>query len=109
VLLTAACLLRPGETYDSPRVRAEAGPWAMVALHALYEGVQRPEAAPAPIREVFAAYKEYADRRFVNNPRYYLELHDGQSPRRIYPDRIGRRAVRPRIQRQNNRALVNPS
>jgi alkanesulfonate monooxygenase SsuD/methylene tetrahydromethanopterin reductase-like flavin-dependent oxidoreductase (luciferase family) len=77
MLLTTACLLRPGETYDSPRVRAEAGPWAAVALHALYEGVQRPEAAPAPIREVFAAYKEYADRRFAGNPRYYLELHDG--------------------------------
>ena len=35
MLLTAACLLEPGENYDSPRVRAEAGPWAMVALHAL--------------------------------------------------------------------------
>ncbi len=77
MLLTTACLLRPGETYDSPRVRAEAGPWATVALHALYEGLQRLEAAPAPIRAVFAAYKEYADRRFANNPRYYLELHDG--------------------------------
>lgn len=77
VLLTTACVLRPGETYDSPRARSEAGPWAMVALHALYEGVQRVEAAPAPIRAVFAAYKEYADRRFANNPEYYQELHDG--------------------------------
>ncbi len=76
-LLTTACLLRPGETCDSPRVRAEAGPWAMVALHALYEGVQRAEAAPAPIRAVFSAYKEYADRRFGNDPQYYLSLHDG--------------------------------
>ena len=77
MLLTAACILRPGETHDSPRVRAEAGPWAMVALHALYEGVQKAEAAPAPIRAEFAAYKEYADRRFANDPRYYLALHDG--------------------------------
>jgi 5,10-methylenetetrahydromethanopterin reductase len=77
MLLTTVCLLRPGETFDSPRVRAEAGPWAMVALHALYEGLQNPDAAPAPIREVFAAYKEYADRRFANDPNYYLELHDG--------------------------------
>jgi 5,10-methylenetetrahydromethanopterin reductase len=77
MLLTSACLLRRGETYDSQRVRAEAGPWAMVALHALYESVDTADAAPAPIRETFAAYKEYADRRFANNPAYYMELHDG--------------------------------
>jgi hypothetical protein len=77
MLLTSACLLAPGEDYDSPRVRAEAGPWAMVALHALYESVKNPDAAPAPIRATFAAYKEYADRRLANNPAYYMELHDG--------------------------------
>jgi 5,10-methylenetetrahydromethanopterin reductase len=77
MLLTAARLLEPGESYDSPRVRAEAGPWAMVALHALYESVKRADAAPAPIRTTFAAYKEYADRRFENHPAYYMDLHDG--------------------------------
>ena len=77
MLLTAACLLAPGESYDSPRVRAEAGPWAMVALHALYESVKSVDGAPAPIRATFAAYKEYADRRLANNPAYYMELHDG--------------------------------
>jgi alkanesulfonate monooxygenase SsuD/methylene tetrahydromethanopterin reductase-like flavin-dependent oxidoreductase (luciferase family) len=77
MLLTAACLLEPGENYESPRVRAEAGPWAMVALHALYESVKSADAAPAPIRTTFAAYKEYADRRFANNRTYYMELHDG--------------------------------
>jgi 5,10-methylenetetrahydromethanopterin reductase len=77
MLLTAACLLAPGESYHSPRVRAEAGPWAMVALHALYESVKSADGAPAPIRATFAAYKEYADRRFANNPAYYMELHDG--------------------------------
>jgi alkanesulfonate monooxygenase SsuD/methylene tetrahydromethanopterin reductase-like flavin-dependent oxidoreductase (luciferase family) len=40
MLLTAACLLEPGESHESPRVRAQAGPWAMVALHALYESVK---------------------------------------------------------------------
>jgi 5,10-methylenetetrahydromethanopterin reductase len=77
MLLTAACLLRPGEDYDSPRVRTEAGPWAMVALHALYESVKSAEAAPAAIRATFAAYKEYADHRLANNPAYYMKLHDG--------------------------------
>jgi alkanesulfonate monooxygenase SsuD/methylene tetrahydromethanopterin reductase-like flavin-dependent oxidoreductase (luciferase family) len=77
MLLTAACLLEPGENYDSPRVRAEAGPWAMVALHALYENVKSADAAPAAIRATFAVYKEYADRRFAYNPAYYMDLHDG--------------------------------
>jgi alkanesulfonate monooxygenase SsuD/methylene tetrahydromethanopterin reductase-like flavin-dependent oxidoreductase (luciferase family) len=76
-LLTAASLLAPGESYDAPRVRAEVGPWAMVALHALYESVERVEDAPAPIHATFAAYKEYADRRFAKNATYYTELHDG--------------------------------
>jgi alkanesulfonate monooxygenase SsuD/methylene tetrahydromethanopterin reductase-like flavin-dependent oxidoreductase (luciferase family) len=49
----------------------------MVALHALYESVKSVDDAPAPIRATFAAYKEYADRRFANNPAYYIELHDG--------------------------------
>jgi alkanesulfonate monooxygenase SsuD/methylene tetrahydromethanopterin reductase-like flavin-dependent oxidoreductase (luciferase family) len=76
-LLTAACLLAPGESYDSPRVRAETGPWAMVVLHALYESVKSEDGAPAPIRATFAAYKEYADRRLANDPAYYMKLHDG--------------------------------
>jgi hypothetical protein len=54
MLLTAACLLEPGESHDSPRVRAQAGPWAMVALHALYESVKTVDDAPAPIRATFA-------------------------------------------------------
>jgi 5,10-methylenetetrahydromethanopterin reductase len=77
MLLTVACLLRPGEDYDWPRVRTEAGPWAMVALHALYESVKSADAAPAAIRATFAAYKEYTDRRLADNPAYYMELHDG--------------------------------
>ncbi|MCS6927299.1 MAG: LLM class flavin-dependent oxidoreductase, partial [Candidatus Binatia bacterium] len=77
-LLTSACLLRPGEGYDSPRVRAEAGPWVMVALHALYERVQAPAAAPEPIRPLLAAYQAFCDqRRRQSGDRYYLDLHDG--------------------------------
>ena len=49
----------------------------MVALHALYESVSNADQAPPPIRATFAAYKEYADRRFANHPAYYLKLHDG--------------------------------
>ena len=94
MLLTAACLLEAGESCDSPRVRAEAGPWAMVALHALYESVKSVDEAPAPIRGVFAAYKEYADRRLANNPAYYMELHDGHG---IYMQPEEERFVTPEL------------
>lgn len=77
-LLTTACLLRPGESYESPRVKAHAGPWAMLAMHALYERVQSPAAAPEAIRPIFAEYQSYIDhqRRRLGD-RYYLHLHDG--------------------------------
>jgi alkanesulfonate monooxygenase SsuD/methylene tetrahydromethanopterin reductase-like flavin-dependent oxidoreductase (luciferase family) len=94
MLLTAACLLQPGETYDSPRVKAEAGPWAMVALHALYESVKSADDAPAPIRATFAAYKKYADRRLANNPAYYMELHDGHG---LYTQAQEERFVTPEL------------
>jgi alkanesulfonate monooxygenase SsuD/methylene tetrahydromethanopterin reductase-like flavin-dependent oxidoreductase (luciferase family) len=94
MLLTAACLLEAGESCDSPRVRAEAGPWAMVALHALYESVKSVDEAPVPIRGVFAAYKEYADRRLANNPAYYMELHDGHG---IYMQPEEERFVTPEL------------
>ncbi len=77
-LLTTACLLRPGEGYDSPRVKAEAGPWVTLALHALYERVQNPTAAPAPIRPLLSAYAGFFDQqRQRAGERYHLELHDG--------------------------------
>lgn len=77
-LLTTACLLRPGEGYDAPRVKAEAGPWVMVALHALYERVQDPAAAPEPVRPVFAEYQAFCERRRrQGGERYHLDLHDG--------------------------------
>jgi 5,10-methylenetetrahydromethanopterin reductase len=77
VLLTTASILGPGESADSPRVRAEVGPWTMVALHALYEGVTSVEMAPAAIRPVFEEYKAYMDDRMGGDSRYYLQLHDG--------------------------------
>jgi 5,10-methylenetetrahydromethanopterin reductase len=77
-LSTTACLLRPGEGYDSPRVRAAAGPWAMVALHALYERVQNPAAMPESLRPLFTEYQPFIDQqRQRAGERYYLELHDG--------------------------------
>jgi alkanesulfonate monooxygenase SsuD/methylene tetrahydromethanopterin reductase-like flavin-dependent oxidoreductase (luciferase family) len=77
-LLTTTCLLRPGESYDSPRVKAQTGPWATLAMHALYERVQQPTAAPEAIRQVFTEYAAYIDaKRRQLGDRYYLQLHDG--------------------------------
>jgi 5,10-methylenetetrahydromethanopterin reductase len=77
VLLTAAALMRPGESYDSPRIRTAAGPWTTVALHSLYEGVTSIEQAPSALRPIFREYKAYMDDRMRGDQRYYLTLHDG--------------------------------
>jgi 5,10-methylenetetrahydromethanopterin reductase len=77
MLLTTAALMRPGESYDSARIRTAAGPWATVALHSLYEGVTGIEQAPASLRPIFSEYKAYMDDRMRGDDRYYLTLHDG--------------------------------
>jgi alkanesulfonate monooxygenase SsuD/methylene tetrahydromethanopterin reductase-like flavin-dependent oxidoreductase (luciferase family) len=77
MLLTTAALMRPGESYDSPRIRTAAGAWTTVALHSLYEGVTSIEQAPAPLRPIFQEYKAYMDDRMLGDERYYLTLHDG--------------------------------
>ncbi|MBM4258789.1 MAG: LLM class flavin-dependent oxidoreductase [Deltaproteobacteria bacterium] len=77
-LLTTSCLLRAGEGYDSPRVKMAAGPWAMLAMHALYERVQNPTAAPDAIRPIFSHYQTFIDEQKRRlGDRYYLTLHDG--------------------------------
>ena len=77
-MLTTACLLRAGEGYDSPRVKASAGPWALMAMHALYERVQNPSAAPTAIQPIFAQYQTFIDEQKRRlGDRYYLSLHDG--------------------------------
>jgi 5,10-methylenetetrahydromethanopterin reductase len=76
-LLTAAPLMRPGESYDSPRIRTIAGPWTTVALHSLYEGVTSLEQAPSVLRPIFKEYKAYMDDRLHGDESYYLKLHEG--------------------------------
>jgi 5,10-methylenetetrahydromethanopterin reductase len=72
---TLGCVLRDGEPYDSPRVKAQAGPLAAVMLHALVErrlpGGLGPEIDPllAKYRKIYETY-EPADAR-------YLTLHRG--------------------------------
>jgi alkanesulfonate monooxygenase SsuD/methylene tetrahydromethanopterin reductase-like flavin-dependent oxidoreductase (luciferase family) len=49
-----------------------------MVMHALYERVQNPAAAPEALRAVFAEYAAFVDQqRQRAGARYYLELHDG--------------------------------
>jgi alkanesulfonate monooxygenase SsuD/methylene tetrahydromethanopterin reductase-like flavin-dependent oxidoreductase (luciferase family) len=77
VVLTGVALMRPGESYDSPRLKSAAGAWSTVALHSLYEGVTSIEQAPASLRPIFKEYKTYMDDRMRGDESYYLTLHEG--------------------------------
>ena len=77
----AGCILKEGEAYDSPRVKAIAGPHATVALHSLVEQDEYREGwrtlppALEPIvkryREVYESYKP-EDARYLTNHRGHL-------------------------------------
>jgi len=78
---TGGCVLKDGEAFDSPRVRAQAGPHATIALHNLVEveefgnmgrSVPR-ELAPLleRYREIYRTY-EPADARYLQNHRGHL-------------------------------------
>jgi len=73
--LNLGCVLAPGEAHDSPRARAQAGPWPAIAWHWLVEDGDKAHIPPglesliAAYREIYAGY-EPADAR-------YMRLHDG--------------------------------
>lgn len=73
--LNLGCVLEPGEGYDSPRARAQAGPWPAIAWHWLVEDGAKANIPPGmePLinayREIYETY-EPADAR-------YMTLHDG--------------------------------
>ncbi|HEX3990529.1 MAG TPA: LLM class flavin-dependent oxidoreductase, partial [Acetobacteraceae bacterium] len=74
------CLLRDGETLDSPRVRAEAGPRAAVLLHRAadvdMEGWLNTSPVPDSVKAVLQGYVEAA-RRFEPADARYLMNHTG--------------------------------
>ena len=73
------CVLQPGETADSPRALAQAGPRAAVLLHRAadldMEGWQNTSEVPPSVAESVAGYLELArgfqppDARYLNNHR----------------------------------------
>ena len=74
------CLLRDGETLDSPRVRAEAGPRAAVLLHRAadvdMEGWLNTSPMPDSVKDVLQGYIEAA-RKFEPADARYLLNHTG--------------------------------
>jgi 5,10-methylenetetrahydromethanopterin reductase len=74
------CILREGETLDSPRVRAETGPRAAVLLHRAadldMEGWINTSPVPESVKDVLQGYVEAA-RRFEPADARYLMNHTG--------------------------------
>jgi 5,10-methylenetetrahydromethanopterin reductase len=74
------CILRDGETLDSPRVRAEAGPRAAVLLHRAadvdMEGWLNTSPVPDSVKHVLQGYVEAA-RKFEPANARYLMNHTG--------------------------------
>lgn len=78
--VSGGCVIREGEAADSPRVKAQAGPAAAIAMHAYAEadelGLLFPP--PPPFKTMFDAYREVyrnyepADARYLQNHRGHL-------------------------------------
>jgi 5,10-methylenetetrahydromethanopterin reductase len=78
---TGGCVLKPGEPFDSPRAKAQAGPHATIALHNLVEVAafgdmgRRVPPSLTPLleryRQIYEAY-EPADARYLSNHRGHL-------------------------------------
>ncbi|HUZ73525.1 MAG TPA: LLM class flavin-dependent oxidoreductase [Stellaceae bacterium] len=76
----AGCVLAPGEPYDSPRAKAQAGPAAAIVFHNSVEGEFGPMGFPAPphLKAQFDAYRaiydayEPKDARYLANHRGHL-------------------------------------
>ena len=83
VQLTAACVLREGETLASERVVQRVGPWDVLTEHTLWEVSQGHWGSNLPIRDadLAASYHryitEYAEARGRPTDRLYLDVHEG--------------------------------
>lgn len=74
------CVLRPGEDYDSPRVKAQAGPFAAVIPHNLIEaGVgDLNMTAPTELTALLDGYRRLYDSYDPADARY-LQVHRGHA------------------------------
>jgi 5,10-methylenetetrahydromethanopterin reductase len=78
---TGGCVLKPGEAADTPRVRAQAGPHATIALHNLVEAAEFgnmgrgvPPALTPLLERYRRIYEKYepSDARYLANHRGHL-------------------------------------
>lgn len=75
VSLTHVCVLKPGETLDSPRVKAMTGPWVMASLHAIAAGYSRPTSLSPEVTKIYDEYAAHVAR--MPESERYLQLHVG--------------------------------
>jgi 5,10-methylenetetrahydromethanopterin reductase len=77
--LASGCVLDEGEPFDSPRAKAQAGPHAVVGLHAMAETADLAPAAVPPLvassleryRQVYETFQP-SDARYLENHRGHL-------------------------------------
>jgi alkanesulfonate monooxygenase SsuD/methylene tetrahydromethanopterin reductase-like flavin-dependent oxidoreductase (luciferase family) len=78
IMLSTGCVLRPGESPTSQRVIDRVGPFAVVALHALWEQSAVANNLPGPLRTLYERYNtEYVAKLKTPADRRYLEVHEG--------------------------------
>jgi 5,10-methylenetetrahydromethanopterin reductase len=73
--LNMGCILAPGEAADSPRARAQAGPWPAIYWHWLVEDGDKAE-IPPPLLPLIEAYRKLYDSYTPADARY-ITLHAG--------------------------------
>jgi alkanesulfonate monooxygenase SsuD/methylene tetrahydromethanopterin reductase-like flavin-dependent oxidoreductase (luciferase family) len=79
-MFAAACVLRPGESLTSGRVRSEMGPMAVVALHALWEASAVAAQLPPSLQSLYEKYRdEYVGKLDLPADRRYLKVHEGHT------------------------------
>jgi alkanesulfonate monooxygenase SsuD/methylene tetrahydromethanopterin reductase-like flavin-dependent oxidoreductase (luciferase family) len=76
ISLAHFCVLRPGESLESPRIMRMVGPWVMTCLHAIAAGYAKPRSLPADARIVYDEYARYVENLGSAEERY-LDLHIG--------------------------------
>jgi 5,10-methylenetetrahydromethanopterin reductase len=76
VSLAHLCVLRPGESLDSPRIKQMVGPWVITCLHAIAAGYAKPRSLPEKARAIYDEYARYVENLGAPEERY-LDLHLG--------------------------------
>ena len=74
--LSHVCVLRAGETLESPRVMRMVGPWVITSLHAIAAGYAKSRSLPPDARTVYDEYAKYVENLGEPGERY-LDLHVG--------------------------------